>query len=376
MADRIAIKRLTASDCTLFAGVYKKIDAGNQKSINLNADILTGHLYPNLAEITAESGNEIAISIAIYGPNGKSAHKITRKIIKGSTYKNWRLNGEVISGPIGDPERYDYIIPNDLTVMAFHGTSIPTSIDIIIISQNQPSDSNLYHALNKFFSNRSMIVVTSTQIAEAANESKVDSTHPILIAAADPTVEAALEDATQGGLEGTRKLLSNKNNRQISSKDFAKAKVKTDIIGQDGEGIVNLYLASLVASGKLKSFRWVSAENPISPFDFECLDPLGQRVLIDAKSTPGPFENVIHLSLAQLIEASGPTPYKIYRVYQLGEDRGKLRISDDLRNFATYIKQLHENHMPSGVRVDSFSITTTVLTWGVEIEVVRPDEES
>ena len=46
MADRIAIKRLTASDCTLFEAVFRSIDAGNQKSINLNADVLIDRLYP------------------------------------------------------------------------------------------------------------------------------------------------------------------------------------------------------------------------------------------------------------------------------------------------------------------------------------------
>jgi len=39
----------------LFEAVYRKIDAGNQKSINLNADVLTGRLYPNLASMAAVS---------------------------------------------------------------------------------------------------------------------------------------------------------------------------------------------------------------------------------------------------------------------------------------------------------------------------------
>ena len=84
MADRIAIKRLTASDCTLFEAVFRSIDAGNQKSIDLNADVLIDRLYPGLTAPGASSDSEIALPMTIYGPAGKPAHSITRKIIKNS----------------------------------------------------------------------------------------------------------------------------------------------------------------------------------------------------------------------------------------------------------------------------------------------------
>ena len=90
MADHIAIKRLTASDCTLFDAVFRTISAGNQKSINLNADILIDRLYPGLSSPGTATEIEIALPMAVYGPAGKGPHTVTRKIIKNPTYKNWR----------------------------------------------------------------------------------------------------------------------------------------------------------------------------------------------------------------------------------------------------------------------------------------------
>src|ERR1700722_16463596 len=153
MADRIAIKRLTASDCTLFEAVFRSIDAGNQKSINLNADVLIDQLYPGLTATGASSDNEIALPMAIYGPAGKAGYTITRKIIKNSTYKNWRLNGEFVRGPIDDPSRYDNVRPGDLAVMAFTGVTSPARLDMVLISHTDPADAALYASLNALFGN-------------------------------------------------------------------------------------------------------------------------------------------------------------------------------------------------------------------------------
>jgi hypothetical protein len=376
LADRLAIKRLTASDCTLFEGVFKTINAGNQKSINLNADILTGELYPGLATAAAATENEIALAISIYGPGAKSAHRLSRKIIKNATYKNWRLDGEFIPGPPGDTSRYDGIRPGDLAILAFKGDLSPNGMDLIVVSQTNTADAALHSALTALFGNKSMIAVTPVQIGVAANRAAVPETHPVYIAATDPELESALEDAAQGGIEGTGKLLTNKWGRKISGADLAKAKARAEYTGQDGEGLINGYLASRVAAGKLASFKWASAENAIAPFDFDTLTAAGQRTLIDVKTTSGPFENAIHLSLAEIIEASGAVRYRIYRVFALNEDGGKLRISKDIRPLAQLLKTLHETHMPAGIRADGFSVATSALMWGSERYVERPEEEN
>ncbi|WP_445502541.1 hypothetical protein [Microvirga sp. G4-2] len=374
MAERIAIKKLTASDCTLFEAVFRKIGAGNQKSINLNADVLTGQLYPNLSTAAAASNNEIALAISLYGPSGKPAHKLSRKIIKNATYKNWRLNGEFIYGPPSDPTRYDDIVPGDFAIMVFKGDVTPTGMDLIIVAQGSPEDAALHTALAALFGNKSMIAVSSGDIAAAAATANAPDGHPIYVAAADPEMDAALEDAAQGGEAGTTKLLKNKKGKKVSPAEFAKSKAKTELTGQDGEGLVNAYLASLLASGKINSYTWASSENAISPFDFE-INEAGTKTLIDAKATGGDFTNPIHLSLAEIVEAAGETPYRIYRVFDLSENGGKLRISDDIRPLAQTLKDTHEKHIPKGVRVDSFSIAISALTWGPELYVERPDGE-
>jgi len=39
MTTRLALKRLTDSDLTIFETLFRKLAAGNQKAINLNADV-------------------------------------------------------------------------------------------------------------------------------------------------------------------------------------------------------------------------------------------------------------------------------------------------------------------------------------------------
>jgi hypothetical protein len=374
VADRIAIKKLTASDCTLFEAVFRKIGAGNQKSINLNADVLTGQFYPNLSTTAAASNNEIALAISLYGPSGKSAHNLSRKIIKNATYKNWRLNGEFIYGPPSDPTRYANIAPGDLAIMVFKGDLAPSGMDLIIVSQEDPSDAALHAELSSLFGNKSMMAVSPGIVANSAAAAAVPDGHPIFIAAADPEIDAALEDAAQGGEAGTSKLLKNKKGKKVSAADLAKAKSKAELTGRDGEGLVNAYLASLLAAGGISAYDWTSSQNAVSPYDFVTYEA-GTKTLIDAKATGGDFDNPIHLSLSEVVEAAGETPYRIYRVFNLNEDGGKLRISDDIRPMAQALKDIHEKHIPNGVRVDSFSIAASALSWGPEIYVERPESE-
>ena len=261
-----------------------------------------------------------------------------------------------------------------MAIMVFKGEASPNRMDLILVSQKEPADTGLHSALSALFDNKSMIAVTPAQIAAAASTASVPESHPVLIAAADPEMEAALEDAAQGGLEGTGKLLTNRASRKISKADLTKAKVKAELTGQDGEGLLNGYLAALRASGHLADYKWAAAENAISPFDFDITDTLGQRTLIDAKATNGPFENAIHLSLAEVIEAAGPIPYRIYRLFELDADGGKLRKSDNITLLAPKLKLIHETHMPAGIRVDGFSVNPSALSWSAEEILVRQED--
>src|SRR5690242_266915 len=99
MQRRLAAKRLTASDLTLFEWQFRNRNAGNQKSINLNADIFINQLFPSLPDASVDTNGRVPLDLYIYGPGHAGVHNLQRKILKGSAYKNWRLDGEFITNP-------------------------------------------------------------------------------------------------------------------------------------------------------------------------------------------------------------------------------------------------------------------------------------
>ena len=127
MLRKLAIKRLTASDLTLFEWHFRNHTAGNQKAINLNADVFIDQLYPALPELATEKGGKIPLDLFIYGPGFAGEHNLQRKIVKFGAYKNWRLNGEYIADPTDFPERFRILSPGDYAIFDFEGAAVPTS---------------------------------------------------------------------------------------------------------------------------------------------------------------------------------------------------------------------------------------------------------
>ncbi|MEM0941187.1 MAG: hypothetical protein AAGI25_15585 [Bacteroidota bacterium] len=113
MSRKLALKRLTGSDLTLFEWQFRTINKGNQKSINLNANIFVEKLYPLLPQLADEKDGRIPIDLSIYGPGLNRLDNLQRKIIKGETYKNWRLNGEFIYNRPETPDRYNILKEGD-----------------------------------------------------------------------------------------------------------------------------------------------------------------------------------------------------------------------------------------------------------------------
>src|SRR5579859_7499939 len=97
--SRLALKKLTASDLTLFEWHFQNRNAGNQKAINLNADVFVDRLFPGLPEVSRDFGGRLPIDLFLYGPGMASELNLQRKIIKLGEYKNWRLDGETIHNP-------------------------------------------------------------------------------------------------------------------------------------------------------------------------------------------------------------------------------------------------------------------------------------
>jgi len=379
MPDRIALKRLTLSDLTLFRTQYLNSErTGKQKAINLNSDILVDRLYPSLPDHAAAHNGEreIPLSLTIWGPGISTGHRVARKIVKNSAYKNWRLNGEFINDPDGEPGRYANLAAGDLAIMLFQGEPVPESIDIVLLASGDETDEAIHRRLDDLIprsGRKSMLEVSKDNLSEKLNGLKISRDHPIQMLLADPQADAALEDAVQGDAEALSGLLRRRA-RPVSIDELNRAKANAARVGAEGEGLANNYLTQEKLSGRVSSFSWISKQNAVAPYDFEIHEPLSERKKIEIKSTEGEHSRAIHISGAEIAAAAqSDTPYSLYRVSRMTAAGGYMRIAHDIRPFArTLVNALRD--LPLGVRPDAFSVDTTVFTWGEEILVIRPDE--
>jgi len=371
---RFALKRLTPSDLTLFEWQFRNRNAGNQKAINLNADVFVSNLYPTVPAIAPTMNNELPVSLSLYGPEGKPEYKLARKIIKAPSYKNWRLDGEFIRNPDNDPDRFNVLKPDDVALMAFTGDQRPESVSIFLLSKVAPGDAGLHEAFFPLLGNRSMIPLDKEAVQEVVSTSKAPDDHPIRGLLVERGIEAILEDAAFGAEKGARALARRKATLKLSAADLARARAKAEQVGRDGEGLVHVLLESMKDKSEIRSFIWSAETNAVSPYDFELETISGERVLIDVKATEGPFERTIHISAAELAEAAeAKERYDLYRVYELSPEGGKLRISNDIRGFAQQIRQIAAK-LPEEIAVDSFSVEPSALKWGPKIDIVWLDD--
>jgi hypothetical protein len=370
MPDRIALKRLTASDLTLFETLFRKLNVGNQKSINLNADVFIEVLYPSLPDLVSTLGDRIAVSLTIIGPNGAPPYVLTRAITKREAYKNWRLNGEFILDPDAEPGRFDMLSAGDLAVFDFAGEPGPQRVSLLLVSAQAPSDANIFASLNPLVpgGRKTMIQVSRAQLAGAT--AGVPVTHPIWTLTSDPDYDAALEDAALGGIEGIKRLAT-KAAKPVSASALAAAKASAEKNGRDGEALAWIHLQRLAADGMATSIQWTSNTNAVAPFDFSFVME-GKPVRADAKSTTGEFERAIHMSSAELTIAAEGDRYDLWRIYGITADGARLRISENIAPVAKAI--MGGIGLPKGVTLDSVSINPGIFTWGAEVTIERPDE--
>ncbi len=372
MADRIALKRLTASDLTFFEPLFRKLNAGNQKAINLNADVFAEQLYPGLANLLATVGDVIPLTLAILGPGAAPSYVLSRSVTKRAGYKNWRLNGEFVRDPEDEPGRFDYLAAGDLAIMDFSGDPAPQRMTLLLVAAASAADAPLHAALSPLIpgNRRTMIQITRMEIAGAA--STVPASHPIWALAADPATEGALEDVAAGGIKGAEALRKKKG--ATSPAALAAAKAAAEKNGRDGEALAWVHLQKLKENGDWTIIEWRSQIDAVSPFDFLVRKVDGTEVRIDAKSTSGDFDRIIHMSNAELSEAALTPRYDLWRVYTLNDAGGKLRISESIRDFAKHV--LEGASLPAGVTLDSVSIDPSVLHWSEEVFIERPEEEN
>lgn len=236
MIDRIALKRLTSSDLTFFESLFRSLNAGNQKAINLNADVFIEHLYPALPGLVPMLGDVIPLTMTILGPAGAPAYVLSRAITKRDAYKNWRLNGEFVRDPEGEIGRFDALKADDLAVMEFGGEPGPQRLTLVLLAAGSPTDAPIHAALEPLIpgGRRTMAQVTRGQIATAA--AVVPPSHPIWGMVRDADFDAALEDAIQGGIKGSA-ILTKKVTKIVTAAALAAAKAAAEQNGRDGEAL-------------------------------------------------------------------------------------------------------------------------------------------
>ena len=368
MLRRFALKRLTASDLTFFEWHFRNRNAGNQKAINLNADVFVDQLYPGLPDLVLAKSGRLPIDLYLYGPGLEAELNLQRKIIKFGSYKNWRLDGEFIYDPTANPARFHGLQPNDLALFEFIGNMEPQSLKTFFISQATPEDRGLYGILNARLDGRSMISLHYSEIEELIQSANLDERHPTL----ELILESDLEDAAQAGPIGLTRLNRRRSGRKLSRIDLAQALRRVEELGQIGEEYVNAHFERLKTENRILNFQWESQENAVAPYDF-WFEHEGRRTLLDVKATSGGFERNIHISIPELeVMRSAIQPYHIYRVYEMGEQAAKLRISGEMRAFAERILRALEG-LPAGVSSDGVSLSPSLLGCGASVDLLMPD---
>lgn len=370
MSEKIAIKRLTASDLTFFEWHFRNRNAGNQKAINLNADVFIEKMYPSLPDLATGLDGRIPLDLSLYGPGLAGELNLQRKIIKIGSYKNWRLNGEFVYNPESDPTRFNNLAPGDIAVLEFSGAVQPTACRAFLLAAAVAEDQEAKAAFDEFLGGKSMEVLSAEDTSALLGRARLLDSHPIRAL----TLQAELEEAAAGGSQARERLYARPSGRRLTVADLRRARENVEDIGQAGEELVNAYLTQIERSGEIDRFTWVSAANAIAPFDFMITRESGAETPLDVKSTTGDFSRPIHVSLNEVRAMIAMADYAIYRVYEIGEGRAKLRIAANVRTLANQLlESLRE--LPEGISADSFSVSTDCLEFGPELVVQLLESE-
>lgn len=373
MKRKVALKRLSASDLTLFEHHFRNTRGTKQKAFNLDAAVFIKSLYPALPNKLNLTNDRIPLDLSLYGPGTAGLHNLQRKILKQD--KNWRLNGELIHNPEDQDSRYNSLEKGDFAIIEFIGDTEPRSARAYLVARSLQVDTNLHAALvgrygQHFAAHRGMHTVDPGEIAEVVANINLPEEHPIF----DLIEEPALEDAAQGGLEGVRELRKRRRSRGVGHEELEQARQRAAQIGRLGEEILNGWLQQEALAGSIPGFRWEAKTNAVAPYDFVIVNGAHDERKIDAKSTSGDFGNVVHISAAELHEmATGELPYDLYRLYSVNESSALLRIAKDVSSFASdVLNVLHE--LPDAVEADGISVRPEALNFGDVIEINVADE--
>lgn len=359
MPDQLAIKRLTASDLTFFEWHFRNRNAGNQKAINLNANVFIDAMFPGLPALAEQVGGRFGVDLYLYGPGlGTSEQNLQRKIIKIGTYKNWRLNGEYIPAPIGEENRYNVLVPGDLAVIEFSGDARPESARIVFVSKTLPEDVELWRILEA--GDYKMATLELARLQAAVDACKTPPEHPIRVLLS----REELREAAQGGEALLSAAARRGPVRTITREELQQARRSAEAIGEEGEALVNVWLEAEQRGTRIRAFSWVAQSNAAAPYDFSITTTTGMEEHVDVKTTSGEFERAFHLSSGELLHAAGSEiPYRIYRVARVRTSEPEFAASAPINSLCRELVDLCAR-FPEGIRPDGLVIEPSALSFG------------
>jgi len=369
MPRKLALKRLTASDLTLFKWHFQNLHIGNQKAFNLDTSVLVGRLYPQLGEPSLVPQPRYPLDLYLCGPGLAPANNLQRKILKQE--KNWRLNGELIDNPIESPELYNVLAPGDFALFEFSGDVTPTTANVVLVSAAVPADTGVHAELAGRFPRGSMWALEDGLVQEVLDVARPPAGHPLY----DWAEVSLLEDAALGGAAGAGAINARRGSRGISPEDFMRSRRSAEATGVAGEELLNAWLEAKRLAGRIQAFEWTASVNAVAPYDFRVTEADGSVRVVDAKSTVGGFGNPLHLSLSELtVAVHGPEAYDICRLYEVTEAGAKMRIARNIGP-ALQVVLATLSALPDGVTADSVSIDPAVIAFLPEVITVRLQEQ-
>ncbi|MBO9706705.1 MAG: DUF3883 domain-containing protein [Caulobacter sp.] len=365
---KFALKRLTISDLGFFEVHFDKANVSGQKGLNLNRRVFIDRLYPDLPELLAKRDWAMPVALELNGPGASfRTLQLSRKITKKSS-RNYRLNGELVANPKEDTARFAELTVGDIALLGFDGAGAPSRVSFFAVAASNPDDLALYEALSAV-TGSSMSAIEADRLAELI--AVAPESHPVHDLFIERTLVDDLEQAAQGDAEATGRLLARPGERRVSAEQLAAARRRAEEIGADGELIVRAYFDQGVPG--VETAVWSSSENAISAWDFK-ITAGGDVVLVEVKATRSPHEAPFHISLAELQAAAHAPRYHLYRVSELDDDGGVLRIAEGVPPVAISILTALDA-LPKGVRPDGFSLDPALFQWSDPVDLAWPDAE-
>jgi len=135
---------------------------------------------------------ELPIDLFIYGPGTFPVLNLQRKIVKGGSYKNWRLDGELIpTSAHQPPDRFKPLRAGDIAVLGFEGTPLPDTLHLALISTSV--DAPVHGLLAKRLGPR-MGAISETDFLRLLKRGSVPAAHVLWALGLEARSRALLND--------------------------------------------------------------------------------------------------------------------------------------------------------------------------------------